>query len=48
MGLNNHDKALEMYAAIQSKRAKEKRAKEKDLDIYFKKRLRKMSIIKIQ
>ena len=46
--MNNHDKALEMYATIQSKRAKEKRAKEKDVDIYFKKRLRKMSIIKIE
>ena len=46
--MNNHDKALEMYAAIQSKRAKEKKTKEKDVDIYFKKRMKKFSIIKIQ
>jgi len=44
--LNNHDKALEMYAAIKKRKAKENKAKFMDAEIYMKKRLGKLSYIK--
>jgi len=44
--LNNHEKALEMYAAIKKRKAKENRLKEQDIEIYLKKRLGKLGFIK--
>jgi len=44
--MNNHEKALEMYAAIQKRKAKENKAKFMDAEIYMKKRLGKLSFIK--
>jgi len=44
--MNNHDKALYTYAAIQKRKAKENKAKFMDAEIYMKKRLGKLSFIK--
>jgi len=44
--MNNHEKALEMYAAIQKRKAKENKAKFMDAEIYMKKRLGKLGFIK--